>query len=302
MRELDRRKPYAVVFGTGEKYVFEQGGRKFNGQGFEVIVKPKDSPSYTPDSLMSLSAISEMAAMAAESPPGAFIEIGVYKGGSAKALYDLSVTQARPLFLFDTFEGMPYWVPDLDIHKKGDFGDVDFGEICKMFPQAQIFKGVFPDTMPDYLSGIAFAHVDCDQYEATKAACEILHPLMVEGGVILFDDYGLEGAKKAINEAFGDELLFTEKHSKAFVCTNRDLFPWEKFVKTDQAKDPDPPQIETPTEEEPPEVEKPIEAKTRLEAMNALEDLGVPYNKRERRSVLIAKLNDALEAKTQEQV
>jgi hypothetical protein len=44
-------------------------------------------------------------------------------------------------------------------------------------------------------------HVDADQYDSLRAACEIFPPLMVSGGVMVFDDYGhLAGATQAVRD------------------------------------------------------------------------------------------------------
>ena len=325
MRTLARNKPFGYVCGAGEGYCFSQDGRKFNGQGFEVVVvkeTPVEIPVEMPPSLISAEVIEDILNMASDCPDGLFIEIGVYKGGSAKPLYDLAVKQDRPIALFDTFEGMPYADPELDSHIVGEFGDVDFGEICRLFPKAMIFKGVFPFTFPPYLPDIAFAHVDCDQYECVKAACEILSSQMIDGGVIMFDDYGLAGAKKAINEAFGDRVLFTKQHNKAFVC-DQDVFPWQKYCAPakDASKDVVEPDT-TPTEETTEKEEKkpgegdketedkeedksdlvsivletnPKSYKKREEIMEALDILEVKYSKRQRRTVLTALLKTAIE-------
>jgi asparagine synthase (glutamine-hydrolysing) len=48
---------------------------------------------------------------------------------------------------------------------------------------------------------IAFAHIDCDQYQSVKDTLLYLMPLMAPGGVMWFDDYGeIEEAKRAVDE------------------------------------------------------------------------------------------------------
>src|ERR1017187_6372620 len=52
---------------------------------------------------------------------------------------------------------------------------------------------------------IALLNLDVDLYEPTKAALESLYPLVVSGGIVLFDDYGWEqwpGASRAVDEYF----------------------------------------------------------------------------------------------------
>lgn len=147
-------------------------------------------------------------------PPGAFVEIGVYKGGSAWHLAEIAKAQKRPLYLYDTFTGIPFQ-DAIDYHKVGDFGDTSFAMVRDAIPYATVIRGVFPATYVE-MGPIAFAHVDADQYQSIKDACERLGPNMVNGGVILFDDYGyIEGATKAVNET-GWPLFFTS-NAKAYV-------------------------------------------------------------------------------------
>jgi len=48
-------------------------------------------------------------------------------------------------------------------------------------------------------------HFDCDMYKPTKIGLERLWPLVVPGGVVLFDEYGIrpwEGESRAVDEYF----------------------------------------------------------------------------------------------------
>lgn len=158
-------------------------------------------PSLISDDLLRV-----FAALAMSAPPGAFVEVGVYQGGSAQVLYDIAREQQRELFLYDTFEGMPVAGP-LDSHPIGDFADCSIGAILAAMPGAHVIKGVFPRSMVS-MPPIAFVHADADQYESTKAVCEHLHPLLVPGGAILFDDYrGLQGCITAVDECFPGRVI-----------------------------------------------------------------------------------------------
>ena len=159
--------------------------------------------SELPESLISNKDIRTMCRYASQTPDGDFVEVGVYRGGSAYRLYELSLQYNRKLHLFDTFEGMPCCDPDLDFHPLGDLDYRKEHVIREMFPEAMVYRGVFPDTLPDDLKNVAFCHVDCDQYESTKAVCDYLPVRMVDNGILYFDDYGsLPGAKKAVDESF----------------------------------------------------------------------------------------------------
>lgn len=156
-----------------------------------------------PSSLLSAEVIQELVDEARRVPAGDFVEVGVYKGGSAVHLAAVAREQARRLFLFDTFEGMPFQLPGVDDHKVGDFGDTSLADVQATIPDAHFRVGVFPETLTDDVGPIALAHVDCDQYRSVKDCCERLAPRMVEGGVMIFDDPGcLDSATRAVREAF----------------------------------------------------------------------------------------------------
>jgi len=167
-------------------------------------------------SVISNEALQTLERLASSCPKGDFVEVGVYRGGSAERLYEIAQRQKRKLHLFDTFEGMPTQGP-LDELEVGSFSDTSLPELRKYLPNALFYKGIFPNTMPRWLGPLAFVHVDCDQYDGVKASIERLFPLLVHGGIMLFDDWRvLTGASVAIYEIFGEKLQETPEN-KAFV-------------------------------------------------------------------------------------
>ncbi len=169
------------------------------------------------ESLLGEELVESMGHLARTAPSGCFVEVGVYKGGSAQKLYEIAQEQGREIYLFDTFTGIPI-KSGIDHHKIGDFADVDLDLIRKELPLARIYIGIFPHTIPgDILKSIAFVHVDCDQYESVRSCIMYLYPRMVTGGIMLFDDYdSLDGAKKAVTDYFKDNEIFTN-NGKAYV-------------------------------------------------------------------------------------
>ena len=153
-----------------------------------------------------------LAALAAISPwPGAFAEIGVYRGGSASRLYEIAQRQGRALHLYDTFVGHPIVDPDHDNphqHPKGRYGQdaITPDELRDAMPDCVVHAGTFPETLT-YLAPLAFAHVDADLYHPTLAACQLLPAMMPDGGVLYFDDYsrtdGCPGVREAVDAVFG---------------------------------------------------------------------------------------------------
>ena len=156
-------------------------------------------------SIVGRSNLIAMRHLAETAPEGCFCEVGVFHGGSAWELYQVTSLQGRELHLFDTFRGTPVHTPGLDKHKIDDeFADEQAPKrIADVMPLAHLHIGVYPDTHPKDLKEIAFIHCDCDQYVSYRAVIDIMWPLVVSNGMMLFDDYPyLGGAKKAVEESF----------------------------------------------------------------------------------------------------
>lgn len=165
-------------------------------------------PSLVPQSI-----IDEMIQKAKATPPGCFVEVGVYKGGTAWHLTRLAAGQDREIFLYDTFTGIPYQGPR-DSHKVGDFHDTSYRKVRAALPYATVVKGIFPLSAVD-MPPVAFAHLDCDQYDAVYGAVTYLISRMVPGGIIWFDDTTtLEGAKEALLDLVGENIIPPAQVSK----------------------------------------------------------------------------------------
>lgn len=156
-----------------------------------------------PLSLISPEAIGLMLSAARSTPPGAFVEVGVYRGGSAWHLAKLAAEQGRLCVLCDTFEGIPLQGPR-DKHKVGDFADTSLEAVRAAIPFPAVFvPGVFPWSMRSWETqdGIAFVHLDCDQEETHRLALAWAWPRLVEGGVVWCDDaHFLPAAGLAVHE------------------------------------------------------------------------------------------------------
>jgi predicted O-methyltransferase YrrM len=120
--------------------------------------------------------------------PGHFLEFGVFRGGTIRY-----IANARPditVHGFDSFEGLPeQWAGyTLD---KGAYGRA--GTLAKVPTNVQLHKGWFDSTLPEWTKmnegAVSFVHIDCDLYSSTKTIFEQLAPRMVDGTIIVFDDY-----------------------------------------------------------------------------------------------------------------
>lgn len=175
------------------------------------------SPSKPPASLIGENHLAELLAAASRTPPGCFVEVGVYRGGSAWRLLQLAKEQGRELYLYDTFEGIPCQDP-IDNHSIGDFADVNISDVTMRLEGAHVIKGVFPASAVPMPWPIAFAHLDCDQYRSVFESAEYLTSRMAVGGIIWFDDSPcLPGAHQAARELFGDRLQLSSDHGKHYV-------------------------------------------------------------------------------------
>ena len=168
-----------------------------------------------------------------------FVECGVAKGGSL-AMMKFASGKNNKVFGFDSFEGMPNITnEDLGDYNKsnpltgfGKVGDNLSGGIDNVFNtfnklslnmiNVLLVKGFFQDTLQiqeniDNLGKIAVLRLDGDWYESTKICLEKLYDKVIDGGIIIIDDYGhFIGAKKATDE-------FRNKH-KIITCTTK---KWE---------------------------------------------------------------------------
>ncbi|MEQ1438033.1 TylF/MycF/NovP-related O-methyltransferase [Fontimonas sp. SYSU GA230001] len=167
--------------------------------------------------------------------PGAFVECGVWRGGSVLAmllkLIDLGITD-RDVWLYDTFEGMTapsaadtsaFEAPAMDTwneaRKQGKrgwdrlFAAEVYNEdtvrallLSSGYPSDRLHfvKGPVEQTIPATVpGGIALLRLDTDWYESTRHELEHLYPLLAKGGVLIIDDYGhWEGCRRAVDEYF----------------------------------------------------------------------------------------------------
>jgi hypothetical protein len=185
---------------------------RVNGNHTDVVRMPDFTSIIPPE------ALSTMVAVAALTPPGAWVEVGVYRGGSALRLYAIATAQHRQLHLFDTFTGTPFAGPH-DRHQVGDFADTNLDAMKKVMPRAAFYPGIFPATFNALEVGpLAFAHVDCDQYASVRDSIVTLWPLLVKNGVLWFDDFSdLKGARIAAMEQFSEAELEWAPCGRRFV-------------------------------------------------------------------------------------
>jgi hypothetical protein len=155
---------------------------------------------------------------------GDYVEIGVYRGGSAlTALNYLDELAARnpdlprkKAWLLDTYEGFNYeeaglssdalWSGTHGLYGKDEtmtyIRDTIMKDVSSEFEL--VASNICADDLPDGIKKIAVANVDVDMYEATLSALQKVAPLIVRGGIIIAEDPtstpGLYGALLALDE------------------------------------------------------------------------------------------------------
>ncbi len=121
---------------------------------------------------------------------GMFLEFGVFKGSSIRRIRAEMLLRGidNPVCGFDSFHGLPeHWTAD---YHAGHFAL----EKIPVFDDAKIIivAGMFQDTLAPFLENhqgpAAFVHVDCDLYSSTSYILKTLHPRIVPGTVIIFDE------------------------------------------------------------------------------------------------------------------
>ena len=130
----------------------------------------------------------------AERPlPGAFAEVGVYRGGTARLLAVAAAALERPLHLFDTFAGTP---PELVADDEHGWegchraSKEDVRRYLSAYPGVVWHVGEFGETCGGVAEPLCFVHVDCDIFAPTAAALAWAWQHLVPGGVIVVHDYG----------------------------------------------------------------------------------------------------------------
>jgi O-methyltransferase len=144
-----------------------------------------------------------------EEIPGAFAELGVYRGETAEILHALD--PGRKFHLFDTFTG--FQKQDLDReqtfgknYRVGQFADTRLETVQKKLsdPQYLFHPGYFPATTVGIPEGETFAlvHIDADLYWPTLQACQYFYPRLSPGGVMIIHDYHhcWPGIQEAVDE------------------------------------------------------------------------------------------------------
>jgi hypothetical protein len=168
--------------------------------------------------------------------PGDLVELGVYRGTSllswANFLESRNIgDRTRRVIGFDNFKGFRELSPqdgppsekagkvpsgfdcsDLEEQLEEMISIFDADRFVPQKPRIHLIKGDIEETVPKFVAEqpgtrISLIHFDCDVYKPTLCGLRHLWPLVVAGGVVIFDEYGIEpwaGESKAADDYFAE--------------------------------------------------------------------------------------------------
>jgi len=116
---------------------------------------------------------------------GLILEFGVRNATSIRQLASFT---SKPIYGFDSFEGLPE-----DWHQESKEVYSTKGKVPQVPSHVTLISGWFDQTLPLFLEkheeDVALINIDCDIYSSTKTVLDLLSPRIKKGTIILFDEY-----------------------------------------------------------------------------------------------------------------
>lgn len=149
---------------------------------------------------------------------GDFVECGVNTGAYSRAIIDYIDFQSleKKFYLLDTFEGLvPSQITEEEMNAGirnyiGNYRSV-YEEVKQTFTSfnVKIIKGMVPDTLPQCKAKkICYLSIDMNVTEPEIAAMNYFWDSIVEGGIVILDDYGFP---QHINQKLAFDKFAKEK-------------------------------------------------------------------------------------------
>lgn len=155
-----------------------------------------------------------------------FVECGCWKGHSSYLISKLIFDSKKKVsfHIFDSFEGLSKsTIEDSLYHRKSpndkkrisNFfrSNENFvkNHVLKSFNFVKTYKGWIPSRFYEVKNKkFSFIHIDVDLYKPTIESLNFFYPRVVDGGIIVCDDYnvtGFPGAKKAWDDFFRNKKI-----------------------------------------------------------------------------------------------
>lgn len=125
---------------------------------------------------------------------GEILEFGVFQGKTITHL--AGGFPNKILWGFDSFEGLPedWFLNASDQISTRPAGYFALDELPQVPGNVKLVKGFFDQSLPKWLvenpiKQISILHIDCDLYSSTKTIFDLLNSYIVEGTVIIFDEF-----------------------------------------------------------------------------------------------------------------
>ena len=136
-----------------------------------------------------------------ERTPGAFAEIGVYRGVTSSFIHRQAPD--RRFYLFDTFEGFPE--QSLESGPDVRFNDTSEQGVATLIGDTrniEFRKGFFPATAAGLeAEQFALVMLDVDLYQPALDVFKFFYPRVVRGGYFFLHDYNSPEANRGISRA-----------------------------------------------------------------------------------------------------
>lgn len=165
--------------------------------------------------------------------PGAIVDCGIFKGASLvrfAGFRDLFGTEySHKIIGFDTFDEFPETTFEDDKKYRETFIKNAGGQSISIEQLEKVLKhkstdknieliaGDINKTVPEYVKKnpnlkISLLNLDTDIYEPAVTILKYLYPKVVNGGILLLDDYGeFPGETKAVDDYFADKNVEIKK-------------------------------------------------------------------------------------------
>lgn len=118
---------------------------------------------------------------------GLVLEFGVCSGTT---ISEIAKSHKGPVHGFDSFTGLP---EDWMWHAPAGFFSRQGAIPAGLPANVELHVGWFQDTLPGFMAShpgpVRFAHIDCDLYSSTMTVFEHIAPRLVDGSILVFDEY-----------------------------------------------------------------------------------------------------------------
>lgn len=172
----------------------------------------------------------QVSACLEENIPGAFVECGVWRGGTSFLMAHLlreAGASDRKVWLFDSFEGIQppaeidgpaafKWAEDTNSPLYYDNFRVPVEEVMRTASElglsayTEFVKGWFDRTIPanrERIGPIAVLRIDCNWHAGVRCCLDGLYDQVVDGGFVILDYYNWDGCAIAVHEFLGSRKL-----------------------------------------------------------------------------------------------